>query len=93
MRIRAIKQRALRIVWPAFLVAAALEMMVFAVMDPHDFRWFGGPLIGWSSLAIYSITFLLFWLAFSASGVLTALLILSSAEINDVTDDSGLPDA
>ena len=32
---------ALRILWPAFLFAGVLEMMVFAVIVPHDMRWFG----------------------------------------------------
>ena len=36
-------RRTLRILWPAFLVAGVLEMMVFAVVDPADMRWFGGP--------------------------------------------------
>ncbi|MGZ5184354.1 MAG: hypothetical protein ACXWCU_14630 [Caldimonas sp.] len=76
------KQRALRILWPAFLVAGVLEMLVFAVMDPRELRWFGGPLIGWAPLAIYSVTFLMFWVGIAASGALTALLSLSSEEVN-----------
>ena len=31
------------IAWPAFLVAAVLEMVVFAVVDPSDLHWFGQP--------------------------------------------------
>ena len=74
--------RALLILWPAFLVAGVLEMLVFAVVDPHDLRWFSGPSIGWPAVAIYSITFLMFWGAIATAGALTALLSLTAAEVN-----------
>lgn len=77
------KSRALSILWPAFLTAGVLEMLVFAVVDPHEMRWFGGSLIGWSPLTIYSVTFLMFWGAVATAGALTALLSLSADEIND----------
>ncbi len=76
------KQRALRILWPAFLIAGVLEMLVFAVVDPRELRWFGGPLIGWPPVAIYSVTFLMFWGAVATAGALTALLALTADEIN-----------
>ena len=65
---------ALQILWPAFLVAGVLDALTFAVVDPAELRWFGGPLIGWPPLTIYSVTFLIFWVAISAAGALTALL-------------------
>ena len=77
------KARALAILWPAFLMAGMLEMLVFAVVDPHEMRWFGGALIAWTPVAIYSITFLLFWGAVATASALTALLSLSADEIND----------
>ena len=61
---------ALRILWPAFLFAGVLEMMVFAVIVPHDMRWFGGALIGWSPVAIYSVTFFIFWSVIAGAGAL-----------------------
>jgi hypothetical protein len=76
------KQRALRILWPAFLGAGALEALVFAVVDPRDLRWFGGPAIEWAPMAIYSITFLIFWGAVATAGALTALLSLTAEDIN-----------
>jgi hypothetical protein len=76
------KQRALRILWPAFLIAGVLEMLVFAVVDPRELRWFGGPLIGWPPVAIYSVTFLMFWGAVATAGALTALLTLTADEVN-----------
>jgi hypothetical protein len=76
------KQRALRILWPAFMVAGVLEMMVFAVVDPGDLHWFGGPAIGWSAQAIYTVTFLIFWGAVATAGAVTALLWLEPDEVN-----------
>lgn len=78
------KERTLRILWPAFLVAGVLETLVFAVFDPQEMRWFGGPLIGWSPLAIYSLTFFIFWGAIATAGALTALLTLTADEINQL---------
>lgn len=76
------KERALHILWPAFLVAGVLEVMVFAVMDPDEMRWFGGPLIDWPPLAVYSVTFLIFWAGIAVAGVLSAVLALSAEEVN-----------
>jgi len=81
--ISVIKQRALQILWPAFLMAGVLEMMLFAVVDPGDLQWFGGAPIGWPRQAIYTVTFLIFWGAMAVSGALTALLTRSDAELND----------
>lgn len=71
--------RALTILWPSFVMAGVLEMLVFAVVDPADLRWFGGELIGWTSPAVYTVTFLIFWGVISAAGSMIALLV-SKAE-------------
>ena len=76
------KQRALRILWPAFLGAGVLEALVFAVVDPHDLRWFGGASIEWGATAIYSVTFLIFWGGVATAGALTALLSLTADDVN-----------
>lgn len=76
------KQRALTILWPAFLMAGVLEMLVFVVVDPGDLHWFGGEALGWSSQAVYTVTFLIFWGGISVAGALTALLDMSADEIN-----------
>jgi hypothetical protein len=76
------RSRPLRILWPAFLVAGMLEMLVFAVVDPRDLHWFGGPSIDWPAVAVYSVTFLMFWGAIATAGALTALLSLTAEELN-----------
>ena len=83
------KQRTLRILWPAFLVAGVLETMVFAVIDPGDLRWFGGPPIEWSAQAVYTVTFLIFWGAIATAGAMTALLEIDSEPLNAARADRG----
>jgi hypothetical protein len=74
------------ILWPAFCAAAILDALVSAVMDPHELRWFGGPLIGWTPVTIYSVTFLIFWAGVSSAAAMTALLSLGADEINGLGD-------
>jgi hypothetical protein len=76
-------QQAMRILWPSFLMAGVLEMLVFVVIDPADMRWFGGPAIEWSRQAIYTVTFLIFWWIISLAGALTALLERAPADLNE----------
>ena len=74
-------RRSMWIVWPAFLTAAVLEMVVFAVVDPGDLHWFGGP-VPLSREAVYTLAFFVFWGATMASSALTTLLAMSAIEIN-----------
>ena len=76
------KRLALCVLWPAFFTAGVLDAMVFAVLDPHDLRWFGGSHFGWSPVAVHSVTFLIFWAAITAATATTALLLLSDDEVN-----------
>lgn len=74
-------QRWMWIAWPAFLVAAVLEMIVFAMVDPGDLHWFGNPL-ELSRQAIYTLAFFVFWGVTMASSALTTLLAMSPFEVN-----------
>jgi len=74
-------QRWMWIVWPAFLVACVLEMLVFALVDPEELTWFGHPL-ALSRQGVYTLSFFVFWLLTMVSGALTALLSQSSGEVN-----------
>ena len=76
------KRQAMAILWPAFLMAGVLEAMVFAVVDPGDLHWFGGPALAWPTQAVYSVTFLIFWGAMSSAGALTLLLSRGADEVN-----------
>ncbi len=61
------------IVWPSFLVASVLEMLVFAMIDPHDLHWFGQP-VSLSRQAVYTLVFFVLWLATIVSSTLTVIL-------------------
>lgn len=75
------QQRLMWIVWPAFLMAGVLEMLVFAMVDPLAVQWFGVPL-EWSRQAIYTVSFFVFWAIASLASALTTLLSMSPFEVN-----------
>lgn len=76
------KQRLMWIAWPAFLVAAAIEMLVFAFVDPQQLHGFDGEPLELSRQAVYTLAFFAFWAATMASSALTTLLAQSPFEIN-----------
>ncbi|PXW98735.1 hypothetical protein C7444_102217 [Sphaerotilus hippei] len=67
-------QRAAAVLWPSFLMAGVLEMLVFAFVDPADLRWLGGSELAIGSSAVYTLAFLLFWWIISLAGGVTQLL-------------------
>jgi hypothetical protein len=76
-----VKHHVLQILWPAFLVAGVMEILLFSIFDPVDVRWFGG-LIGWKPVTVYSIVFLVLWLLVATAGALTVLLRLTAEELD-----------
>ena len=74
-------RRLMWIVWPAFLAAGVMEMLVFAAFDPHDMLWLGQG-VELSRTAIYTLAFFAFWAVFVVAGYLTVLLSISAAEVN-----------
>lgn len=73
---RRVPQWAAAILWPAFLMAGVLEMLVFVVVDPSELHWLDGPALEWSRQAVYTVTFLIFWGVISTAGAMTALLMV-----------------
>ena len=69
------------IVWPAFLAAAIMEMVVFALIDPAQL-----PLAevypSLSRSALYTIAFFFFWAITFFASAATALLMLGKDELN-----------
>jgi hypothetical protein len=65
-----------QILWPAFVMAGVLEMLVFSVLDPSLVRI--GP---WEPEArtVYSLGFLVFWAVLSLSGALSHLMMRGDA--------------
>ena len=76
-----LSQRLMWIVWPAFLVAGLLEILVFAMVDPQDLQWFGQP-VELSRQGVYTIAFFVFWAITMLASGLTTLLSMSPFEVN-----------
>jgi hypothetical protein len=74
-------QKLMWIVWPAFMSACLLELLVFAVVDPQDLQWFGRPL-ALSRQGAYTVSFFAFWAISSLSHTVSALLGKPPAEVN-----------
>lgn len=62
------------ILWPAFVAAAIVEFVFFALADPQQLYWLGAP-VNFSASAAYSLGFLFFWMICTGSSVLTYLLL------------------
>jgi len=73
---------ALQILWPAFLMAGVLEVLVFALIDPSELRWPGGARVDASRQAVYTLAFLAFWAVIAAAGAITALLLRRVDEVD-----------
>lgn len=74
--------RLMWILWPAFMAACALELVVFAVADPMDLHW-GTHALGWSRQGVYTVAFFAFWAICAAACALTTVLRMSPAEVNE----------
>ncbi len=70
------------VLWPAFLMAGVTEMLVFAMVDPHDLHWLGGGPLEWPRSAIYTSAFFIFWAVISVAGGLTQLLLREPGLLN-----------
>jgi len=66
-------RRLMWVIWPAFLVAGAAELVFFSIFDPFDLHFFGAPL-EMSRQAIYTMGFFGFWALGIASSALTIFL-------------------
>lgn len=56
-----LKTRVMTVMWPAFLMAGVLEMLVFALVDPHQLHGWGVDTAQWPASAVYTVAFFLFW--------------------------------
>ncbi|HSW27046.1 MAG TPA: hypothetical protein VLJ62_30100 [Burkholderiaceae bacterium] len=64
----------LLVLWPAFVMAGVMEMLVFAVVDPGALQWPGGETLEWSRSTVYSVAFLAFWGVIAVSAAVTEYL-------------------
>ncbi len=75
-------RKLMSIVWPAFLTACMLQMLVFALVDPQDLHWASAPL-ALSRQGVYTAAFFVFWAICMVSSALTVLLGLPAQEVNE----------
>ena len=72
----------LQILWPAFLGAGVLELLVFAHVDPGDVHTLAGVPLGLSRQAVYTLSFFAIWAVVAAACTLTWILLRRSEEVN-----------
>ncbi len=75
------------VIWPAFLGAAALEAVVFAMVDPQQPHLPAGLGREMSPLAVYSVAFFVFWALGAGACALTLMLERSSDAVNAARED------
>ena len=80
------RRHLLLIVWPSFVIAGVLEMLVFSAAHPEDMKGFGGLLTQLSSTGVYTIAFFSFW-ALCALG--TALTLMLAAPTRAEKEEGG----
>jgi hypothetical protein len=76
------RERVMAVLWPAFLMAGVMEMLVFAFVDPTQLQLFGGSRLDWSPTAVYTVAFFLFWGVIAMAAALTGLLEVGAEELN-----------
>ncbi|ABM95427.1 hypothetical protein [Methylibium petroleiphilum] len=71
------RQRTLWIVWPSFLMAGVLEVLVFSAADPAELSgWVGRALETVSPAGVYTLAFFAFWTVCALTSMLTLLLAM-----------------
>ena len=76
------RERVMAVLWPAFLMAGVMEMLVFAFVDPTQLRLFGATPLDWSPTAVYTVAFFVFWGVIAAAASLTELLEVGAEDLN-----------
>ncbi len=67
------------VLWPAFLSACVLEMLVFGLVDPSDLGWVSQH-AEISRQTIYALAFLAFWAVTTISSGLSVWLASTPAD-------------
>lgn len=73
--------RIMCVLWPSFLLACVLEMLVFGLVDPGEL-FHSASSLEMTRKTTYALAFLVFWLATAVSSALT-LWLASKATIDE----------
>jgi hypothetical protein len=84
-------RRVLIVLWPAFLAACALELSVFAFVDPAEMHWLGRH-VDWPRQAVYALAFFGFWLI-AALACTLALVLGDTPAAAPAAGQTAAPDA
>lgn len=68
------KRLALQILWPAFVAAGVMELLVFAHVDPADVHTLAGAPIELSRQAVYTLSFFGFWAVIALASAVSCWL-------------------
>ncbi len=63
------------VLWPAFLLACLMEVLVFSMVDPNDVHW-AVETLALSRMGIYTVAFFLFWAIGMGACALAVLLAI-----------------
>jgi hypothetical protein len=74
-----VKRLALQVLWPAFVAAAVLELLVFAHVDPADVHTLAGAPVELSRQAVYTLSFFGFWAVTAAAAAVSCWLQQAAA--------------
>jgi hypothetical protein len=70
------------ILWPSFLMAGVLEVLVFALVDPSALHGLDGQALALPASAVYTLAFFVFWAVIAFAGAMTRLLEGEPEDIN-----------
>jgi hypothetical protein len=71
------RRQLMAVLWPSFLVACGMEVLVFALVDPTGV-YCGADVLGMSRQGVYTASFFVFWLMAASASAFTALLASSA---------------
>ena len=71
-------------------MACALELLVFAMVDPQNMHWSNHQL-EFSPEGIYTVAFFAFWLIASLGAALTVMLAMPPSEVNRLALPDDVP--
>lgn len=75
-------RRLAAVLWPAFLMAGVLEMLVFSMVDPGELHWLGGTAVDAAPNAVYTVAFFVFWVVTALGSALTQLIMVEPNVLN-----------
>ena len=78
------KSYIIQALWPAFLLASLLEVLVFAFVDPTQLQWLTTD-YHLSRQSVYSLAFFAFWVTSVVGCTLSILLAQSPEKLNTQT--------